>query len=126
MSLRDKINTLPSFMRSFGNKKMFVILLNFDWNKDYPIHKSERNKTKYYVLPAFFPPQEIEGIKKGVKGGLLISQSCLSALDTALNGFSNVASNHSLYGWYTDKTKSYTIKRVEGNFLDTKKDNMKD
>lgn len=126
MALKDNVSKFPAFMRSFGNKKMFVVLLNFDWTKDYPIYKSERNKTKYYVIPAFFPPQELEGIRKGVKGGLLISQSCLSALDEALNGFSDAPGNHNLYGYYTDKTKTYTIRRVEGNFIDAKKDNMKD
>lgn len=124
MALKDELKDFPRFMRGFGGKEIIVILLNFDWNKDYPVFNDEHNRTKYFIIPAFFPKQDnIKNIScNGVRGGFKLSKTCLKPLQEALQGYDDKPCNHTLIGCYDDKTKSYDIKRVEGNFVDTKKD----
>lgn len=119
MALKDYINNYPSFLRGFGKKEMIVILLNFDWNKEYDKYKDNKNNSEYFIIPCFFPKQK--GITKDITGGLKLSKTCLKTLQNALQGHDDKPCNHALIGCYDDKTKSYDIKRMEGNFVDTKK-----
>ena len=110
MSLREEAQRTTNFKRSLGYNKTFFTLLDFSLDKTYPKYYNKKNDTSYWMIPALFPQQPHLSIKESVKGSLLVSKTCLTALYNVLEGVTNP--NPSFYGWYSNKTYHFVLLKV--------------